>query len=423
MSAPAVIPTFIDKIHTRRRQAWEQAKALLDATEGRTDPTMTAEETQTYERLNASIDEADQRIAQWAEAEKREAEAEETFRSILAQPRTPGVPAIGAGGDAGAPDLRSFLKGEQGAKWSTEIRADRTILVDEYRTLSKLTAGAGANTVKTSFYDRLMAHLIEVSGIMGAGPTILTTSTGEQIQVPKTTGHSSGALFAEAATITPSDPVFGQVPLDAYKYAVLLQISNELINDTSVDLEGYIAMQAGRAVGNAFGAHAITGTGTSQPNGLVTAATLGVTGGAGVTGAFTFDNLIDLFFSVIAPYRNSPSCAWMLKDSSMATARKLKDTNGSYLWAPAASVSAPSTILEKPVYTDPNIAAVALSAKSVLFGDISQYFVRQVNGIRFESSSEFAFSSDLTTYRAIFRADGDLVDLTGAVKYFIGNAA
>jgi HK97 family phage major capsid protein len=213
------------------------------------------------------------------------------------------------------------------------------------------------------------------------------------------------------------------VPLDAYKYAMTVQVSTELVTDTSVDLLGYLAMQSGRAVGNAFGTHAITGTGSSQPNGLATAATLGVTGGAGVAGAFTFDNLIDLFFSVIAPYRNSPSCAWLMRDAALATARKLKDTNGSYLWTPAATVGAPDTILSKPVYTDPNVAAVALSARSVLFGDISQYFVRMVNGIRFERSDDFAFQNDLVTFRCILRADGDLVDTTGAVKYFIGNAA
>lgn len=416
---------LMKSLQTRRLSAWEQAKKLLDEAEGRADHALTAEEETTYQRLNADIDQIDQRVKEWVDAEKRRKDAEESFRELLAQPvdpahKPPGGPGGPAGGDT-ASQLRSFLKGEAGKSY--EIRADRVVAVDEFRTLSKLTAAAGLNTVKTSFYDRLMAHLIEVSGILTAGPTLLTTTTGEQIQVPKTTGHSTGALTAEAAAIAASDPTFGQVPLDAFKYALLLQLSNELLNDTSVDLEGYIAMQAGRAVGNAFGTHAITGTGTNQPNGLVTAATLGVTGAASVAGAFSFDNLIDLFFSVIAPYRNSPSCAWMLRDSSLATARKLKDTNGSYLWTPAATVGAPDTILSKPVYTDPNIAAVALSARSVLFGDISQYFVRQVGSIRFEQSEHFAFNTDLMTYRVVYRADGDLIDLTGAVKYFIGNAA
>jgi HK97 family phage major capsid protein len=72
--------------------------------------------------------------------------------------------------------------------------------------------------------------------------------------------------------------------------------------------------------------------------------------------------------------------------------------------------------------TDPNIAAVGLSAKSVVFGDLAAYFVRVVNGVRFEQSLDYAFNADLVTFRCIIRADGILVDQTGAVKHFIGGA-
>ena len=108
-----------------------------------------------------------------------------------------------------------------------------------------MTAGAGGNVVPTSFYDQLIAHLIEVSGIMQAGATVLTTDSGESLQIPKTTAHSTGALTAEAAAIAASDPTFGQVTLGAFKYAVLVQVSNELITDTAVDLLGYLATGRG----------------------------------------------------------------------------------------------------------------------------------------------------------------------------------
>lgn len=408
---------LIKKLQEQRATAWEQAKALLDAAEARDKPELTGEEEATYTRLNADIDGIDARVKEWADADQRTKDAEASFAAILKQPEDRNAPK--PENDTAA-QLRAFLTGETRA---FEVRADRPMGTDEFRVLSKLSAGAGASTVKISFYERLMAHLIEVSGIMQAGPTVLNTTSGEQIQIPKTTAHSTAALTAEAGTIAASDPAFGQVPLDAYKYAVLMQVSTELVTDTSVDLEGYLAMQAGRAVGNAFGVHAMVGTGTNQPNGLVTAASVGVTGGTAVVGAFTADNLIDLMFSVISPYRNSPSCAWMMKDSTLASVRKLKDTTNQYLWQPSLQVGVPDTLLGKPVYTDPNIAAPALNAKSVVFGDISQYFVRMVNGVRFEQSRDFAFNTDLVTYRCIIRADGDLPDLTGAVKVFAGGAS
>ena len=261
-----------------------------------------------------------------------------------------------------------------------------------------------------------------MANVINAGATVLTTEKGEAFEVPTTTAHSTSVLTAEAAAIAESDPAFAKRTLGAYKYPVLLQVSRELIDDTGVDLEGYIAMQTGRACGNAFGAHLATGTGSSQPAGIVTGSTLGVTGAAAVAGIFNYDNLVDLFYSVIAPYRNSPGAGWLLKDSSMATVRKLKDGSGAYIFLPGIG-GTPDTMLGKKVYTDPNIAATALSARSVLFGDFSAYFVRVVGGVRFERSDDFAFANDLVTYKAVVRGDGILVDQTGAVKHFIGNAA
>jgi HK97 family phage major capsid protein len=207
-------------------------------------------------------------------------------------------------------------------------------------------------------------------------------------------------------------------------------VSRELLTDAGVDLEGYLSMQAGRALGNAFGAHMVTGTGTGQPTGIVTSATVGVPGPVGT--ATTFGNqatvgqgadlLIALFYSVIAPYRNSASAAWLVKDSTMGTLRQIKSTTGEYLVQGGIAGATAESIMGKPVYTDPNVASPAANAKSVVFGDFSQYFVRFAGGVRFERSDDYAFNTDLVTFRALLRADATLVDLTGAVKVFAHSA-
>jgi len=406
---------LIKRLVERRQNAWSQAQEILSRADDEARG-LSGEEESAWQSANADLDSLDQRIKSLLDAEQRAADTAAAFDAIRETPVERANPESASADDAA---LRYF-KGESGRH--LDVRAGRRMGTQEFRTLSKLTAGAGANTVKTSFYDRLVAHMIEVSGILKAGPTVLQTSTGEQIQVPKTTSHSTATLTAEAGTISASDPAFGQVPLDAYKYAFLIQVSNELLNDSSVDLLGYLAMQSGRALGNALGTHLVTGTGSSQPNGVVTASTSAVTGGTGVAGAFTYDNLVDLYFSIIAPYRDSSSCGWLLKDSSLATARKIKDSQNRPLWEPSLVAGTPDTLLGKPVWTDPNVAAVAVNAKPVVFGDFSQYFVRMVDGIRFERSDDFAFNTDLVTYRAILRGDGDLIDTTGAIKFFTGAA-
>ena len=160
---------------------------------------------------------------------------------------------------------------------------------------------------------------------------------------------------------------------------------------------------------------------------MVQTSTLGKTGSASVAGVPGGDDLVDLFYSVISPYRNSSSCVWLFRDSTAAAIRKIKDSSGgagvgNYLWTPGFG-AAPDTILGKRVVIEPNIAATATSAKSVVFGDMSRYFVRVAGGVRFERSDEFAFQNDQVTFRAILRGDGILGDQSGAVKHYIGNAA
>ena len=408
----------LNRLRDRRANVWEQAKALADraAEENRQ---FGGDEESQWQGLNAELDALDSRIKNVIDGEQRAKDTEDAFAKLE------GKPAEQRGGrreqqqQGGQPsELRKFLRGD-GSRFFDVVPEGP---VNFRAFLNKGTPAAGGDTVPTSFYDRLIAHLIETSAVMQAGATMLNTSSGETIQVPKTTGHSTASIVTEGATIGSVDPTFGQISLGAYKYGTLIQVSRELIDDNGVDLEGYLAMQTGRALGNAFGAHAITGTGTGQPRGLVTDATTGITGGTAVGGAFTADHLIDLFYSVIAPYRASPSCKFIARDSTIANIRKLKDANGQYLFQPSLVAGTPDTLIGKPILTDPNVAAVGLGGKSLVFGDMTQYFVRLAGGVRFERSDDYAFNTDLVTFRALLRADGALVDLTGAVKVFLGGA-
>lgn len=423
---------MVETLRGRRGNVWEQMKALADKA-SEENRAFGAEEQGQWDVMSEELDKLDARIKSALETEQRSKDADDAFNRLHGGKGNGGQGgAGGAGGDGGqrgAPEddteLRAWMRGEGRSRFF-EVRPKGRVDWTELQKRAALTVGSatgGGDTVPTSFYDRLVQHMIQNSAILQSGATILNTTSGETIQIPKTTAHSTAAIVTEGAPIGESEPVFGQVPLAAYKYGCLIQISRELLDDTGVDLEGYLSMQAGRALGNAFGAHAITGSGSSQPHGVVHDATLGVTGATGVSGAFSSDNLIDLFFSVIAPYRKSPAATWMMADSSIANARKLKDTTGQYIWQPGLQAGVPDTILGKPVLTEPNVAAVATSAKSVVFGDMSQYFVRLAGGVRFERSDDFAFDTDLVTFRALMRADGALVDLTGAVKYFAGGAS
>lgn len=402
--------SYIKLLTEKRGRAWNEAKGLLDKAQEE-DRDLSAEETQTYERIVGEVKTLDERAKSYVEAEKR---GQDIDASVLEL----GVKPAEDRNVSESNELREYFSGKGGR--SHNLRAPGTV---DFRDLSKLSAGAGANTVETGFLKKLYEHMIEVSGLLQAGPTVLNTTSGEVIQIPKTTAHVTAVQVAETAAILESDPTFGQVNLNAYKYGRLIQVSRELVDDSSVDLLGYLARSAGRALGNAIGADMVIGDGSAKPAGVVPGATVGITGGAGVAGAFTYDNLIDLFHSVIGPYRNSTSAGWLVRDASLGAIMKLKDGDNRYIFQPSLTAGQPGSLLGKPVHSDPNVAAVGLGAKSVLFGDFSAYYVRTVNGVRFERSDEFAFGNDLVSFRALIRGDGALVDTTGALKVFVGNAA
>lgn len=407
-------------LRDRRLNAWSQAKEVLESAENRS---MTAEETQKYDAAMAEVDTLDERLKSVLDAEQRSREADKAYDDITGR-------QVQHGG--GAQDARI----EEVRKWALGETAQRAIEINRMtqgnlnlRTLGSASAAntTGSATVPTDFYDQLISYLVEVSGILQTGPTVIRTAGGETIQIPVATSHvTAGGPILQTAQIPSADPGFGTVSLGASKFGVLVNVARELIDDTAVDLLGYLAMTAGRAIGNKFGSALVnggTGSGisggllTSIPaSGMVAAAPAAVTANGVLHGGPSYANLVSLEYSIIAPYRQSRNAYWLAKDQTVAALRMLTDNNGRPIWEPSPQVGAPDMLLGKPIVADPFMPGVVASASAsgtpgpVVFGDFSQYFVRLLGGLRFERSDDFQFGTDVVTFRAVLRGDGNLVD-------------
>jgi HK97 family phage major capsid protein len=249
---------------------------------------------------------------------------------------------------------------------------------------------------------------------------VLNTTSGEDITIPTLTAYSTAALVSEGSAIAEGDPTFSSITLGAYKYSFLIGVSNELIADAGFNLEALLAEQAGNAIGFTVNDVLTTGNGSDKPNGIVTAAGSGITGGTAVTGAFTADNLIDLAYSLDGAARRLPGVAYMANTASLGAMRKLKDNSGQYLYQ--VGVGQPDSFAGFPIFENPAMAAQGTGNKSVVFGHLPSYKVRMAGGLQVASSTDYAFNKDQTFYRFLMRVDGDLTH-AGHVKYFIGNAA
>jgi HK97 family phage major capsid protein len=395
---------FIKNLSEQRARAWEQAKDLLDhaATESRD---LSAEESEQFDRINAELDTADARIKSVIDAEQRNRDIEES-RSRLGVPADLGATATASVENTDEDTIRSLMNGE--------LRSARF----EKRAITSSNSGGA---VPTSVYDRIVEHLVQTNVVRNVA-TIVTTNSGETLNVPTSTAFSTASIVGEAAQASASDPTLATRALGAYKYTVLVQLSNELATDGAVDVAGFLARQAGTAIGVATRGHMTTGDGSSKPTGIVTSSTAGVTGATSVTGAFTADNLIDLRYSVGSAYTSQPGIGWMMNNTAMSAARKLKDTTNQYLFAPGLNGDTDS-LLGFPVYLNDSMVSPALSAKSVLFGHFPSYYIREANGLDVAVSDDFAFDYSVRTFRVQLRTDGLLVDQTGAVKHFVGGAS
>ncbi len=275
------------------------------------------------------------------------------------------------------------------------------------------------NTVPKSFYDEVFDVARLVGPMLDVGQRI-NTASGEDITLPTLTAYSTATLKAAGSALAESEPTYSSITLGAYKYGLLIPVANELIADAGFNISAHLAEQAGNGLGYAVNTALTTGTGSDQPNGVVTAAGSGITGGTGVTGQFTADNLIDLQYSLDGAARRLAGVAYMANGSSIGKMRKLKDDNGAYLYT--VNVGQPDTFAGYPVIENPAMASTGSAAKSVLFGHMPSYKVRVAGGVQVATSTDYAFNTDVTTFRVLMRVDGDLTHASH-IKYFIGNAA
>lgn len=387
---------YIDRQVEIRNRAWNEAKSILDkATAEKRD--LSAEETQTYERISQELDERAQTIAKLREDEARELRMDAATREIADQVR----PVAGVQVSDDATSLRSLFTGE---KRSHSF---------ERRDIIKSSTGA---PVPTSFYDQVIMKARLIAPVLQTS-TVLNTAGGENLQIPSLSTYSVGTVTGEGSAIGESDPVFNSfITLSAYKYSFLVQVSQELLEDAGVDMLSFLGDQVGNALGYAVGSALTVGSGTDAPNGIVTASAVG--GTAGTATAFTADNLIDLLYSLDGAARNLPGVGWMMNGKSVGAVRKLKDTAGNYVFQPALSMESPDMLLGKPIYENPSMVDVATGTKSVIVGHLPSYYVRTVGGLRLDRSDDYAFNAGLVTFRATFRVDGDLPQ-TSHIKHLL----
>jgi HK97 family phage major capsid protein len=382
---------FIKTQQELRANLTLQIQESLDEAEARGG--LDAETTEKVNRIEADIRKADEAIAIATRNEERKVEASAAAKGFM--------PSVS---ERSANDILRNI---------AETRGSHSF---ERRTLTP-----SANTVPKSFYDEVF-DVARLAGPMLDTSEIIQTQSGEDLTIPVLNAYSTAAITAAAGTISASDPTYSSFTLGAYKYGFLIQAASELVQDSGFDLSAHLAQQAGNAIGFAVNSALTNGTGTVEPNGIRLSAGSGVTGGTGVAGGFTADNLIDLAYTNLdGAVRRLPGVGYMAAGQTIGQMRKLKDTAGNYLYQ--VGVGQPDQFAGFSVIENPHLPAAGTGVVgSVLFGHLPSYKVRLAGGLQVASSTDFAFNTDLTTWRFLIRVDGKLSH-AGHVNYFKGGAS
>ena len=270
-----------------------------------------------------------------------------------------------------------------------------------------LSAGVDANggyLVPTEF-EKFIVDTLKEENVMRRLCKIITTDNERKIPVAAT--HSTAAWTAENAAYTESNPTFAQKTIDAYKLTDLVKVSIELLDDSAFDLEEYIAREFAYAFGVAEEQAFCVGTGTGQPTGLFTAdgGTVGVTAASAT--AVTTDEVISLIYALKAPYRKNAK--FLMNDATVSALRKLKDSNGQYLWQPSLQAGQPDRLLGYEIYTSPYAPTLAAGALSIAFGDFQSYWIADRTGRTVQRLNELYSTNGQVGLVATERVDGKII--------------
>lgn len=427
-------------------RAWEAAKEILDRSpngeRSQEDEAAFTRANDDMTRLGRELDEHTN-----SERQRRELEAAREIVESISGPEAPEVAQKrGNGlerwlryGDESDVQLTPDKSGRRGvevdlapaARFMRQVRAGMGIA--EARAIYTDGGASAGSLVAPQEWARELYQYLEAPSAIRSLARVITTANGDQLNFEKVATHGVGTtIIAQGTAIGGTDPVFGTMSLNAYPFGQLVKVSNAAAADIGFDLLGFVAENIGYAVGRLVSGPYVSGSGSSAPNGIVTASSVGATtggslialgGGAATSFTQNLDCLIVLQHSVTSEYRRNAS--FVMNDSTAGTVRRVKDggagTVGNYIWVasnafdPVTGNRMPDTIFGDPVYTDFNMGTNGSAVKPVIYGDLSKFYIRDAGGFRIERSDERYFDTDEIGFRGVLRTDSDLID-TNAVK-------
>lgn len=388
----------IQELREKRAKAWDTARDFLDSKRNASG-VLSAEDSAAYDQLEQTVVDLGKEIQRLERQQSIDAEMNKpTSNPILGKPANAEITEkTGTASDVYKTAFWNSIRNRN----YVDIRNDL-----------RIGENSEGGYLVPDEYEKKLVEALEKENIFRRLATVIHTSSGDR-KIPVVTSKGDAVWMDENEQFTLSDDTFGQTSIGSYKLGTAIKVSEELLNDSVFDLPSYIAREFARRIGAKEEEAFFVGDGIGKPTGIFNA-TGGAEEGATTTGAsITFDDVMELFYSLRSPYRSK--AVWLLNETTVKALRKLKDNTGNYIWNPSVTAGVPDMILNRPYYTSTFVPGLEAGNKVMAFGDFKYYWIADRQGRSFKRLNELFSMTGQVGFLASQRVDGKLI-LPEAVK-------
>lgn len=367
-----------------------------------------------WKGMKTELDGLDERIAR-----------EEELRAIDASFVTNNQDEVRAGveGNKDGDEQRKAVFDKLLRQGFSDLNAEERAIAQELRAQGTSPAESGGYTVPKQFLNRIYDQMKAYGGLASICQ-LMVTSTGNTIEWPTSDGTSEeGELLGENSAANEQDVTFGTQSLGAKKLSSkIIRVSNELLQDSAVNLEAYLGGRIAERIGRTESRLAVQGTGTGTPaQNLGLLASITGTLDTAAAGVITWQDLNKLRHAVDPAYRAGGRGHWLFNDATLQLIEEMVDAQNRPLWLPSIQGGTPATVLNHPYQVDQAMPVLAAGAKCVAFGDFQRFILRRVQYMVIKRLTERYAEYDQVGFLAFHRFDTVLED-TSAIKALTGHA-
>lgn len=288
----------------------------------------------------------------------------------------------------------------------------------ERKTLNLGAATAGGYVVAPEYSSQIIESLTQFSPLRGLASVM--TIGGTEVYIPTLTGNADGGWVTETGVRPSTEPTFGQANIKVFEFAAIVPVSQQLLEDSFIDLSGFLSRHIVKRFAKAESAGFITGDGNGKPTGLLNTPGNYEQIVAKQDGTNIIPKLIEAFYALPSDYASVGS--WLMRRETMGMIRKMADATGAAaLWSDSLANGTPATLLGRPVYEAVDMDAMAgtgspaAATYPIAFGDYaSAYQIVDRVGVAIQRDDFTGADNGIVKLRARRRVGGKPV-LTEAV--------